>query len=60
MYISNYFVYGGKLKCGNNQTAYRQLKVPNLESGLKSFHLNQSKSCLGLSDCWLRTVLDPK
>lgn len=60
MYISNYFVYGGKLKCGNNETANRELYIPRLETGLKVLHSNQDQSCKGVSDCWLKTVLDPK
>lgn len=60
MYISNYFVYGGKLKCGNNQTASRQLEIPHLKSGLKSLHSRQIQPCTGVSDCWLKTVLDPR
>lgn len=60
MYISNYFVYGGKLKCGNNETARRRLILPQFEAGLEAIHKSQTQSCKGMSDCWLRTVLDPE
>ncbi|KAI7896863.1 DNA replication factor Dna2-domain-containing protein [Mucor mucedo] len=60
MYISNYFVYGGKLKCGNNETARRRLVLPQFEAGLEAIHKSQTQSCKGMSDCWLRTVLDPE
>ncbi|KAI7899573.1 DNA replication factor Dna2-domain-containing protein [Cokeromyces recurvatus] len=60
MDVSNMLIYDGKLKCGSHKVASKSLYIPRLDIGLKSIHKSKEELCKGLSDCWLKTVLDPR
>ncbi|AQZ16294.1 DNA2 (YHR164C) [Zygosaccharomyces parabailii] len=51
--LSNFLIYGNKLKCGSKQVAERSISLPRLES-LKKFCSSRD------SEQWLDYVLDPK
>lgn len=60
MDISNHLIYGRKLQCGNYQTATRRLELPEMDLGMKFLHQDENQMCEGKSDCWIKSLLDPK
>ncbi|CAG8972787.1 hypothetical protein HYALB_00007712 [Hymenoscyphus albidus] len=69
MALSNNLIYNGRLKCGSNTVAQRQLTIPNLTDGLKAHHFTpatlshtQKSFCrsANTNSCWLRQMLDPR
>ncbi|KAI9487574.1 MAG: DNA replication factor Dna2-domain-containing protein [Benjaminiella poitrasii] len=59
MDVSNLLIYDGKLKCGNHKVASKSLHIPNLNRGLRLAHESNDEICKDLTDCWLKTILDP-
>ncbi|TVY39453.1 DNA replication ATP-dependent helicase/nuclease [Lachnellula occidentalis] len=67
--LSNALIYGGRLKCGNEEVAARSLEVPNFD-GLRHNHFSpstisrsQKSICLGGSikgRCWIRDLISPE
>ncbi|POS87451.1 hypothetical protein EPUL_002165, partial [Erysiphe pulchra] len=67
MTLSNSLIYNGRLKCGNQAVARRELLVPNLDN-LQYYHTLPTTSssskktiCLGpaKSRCWLHDLITP-
>lgn len=66
MLLSNTFIYGGRLKCGTQSVASRQLALP-IPSGLSAFHnkiyssRSEEPTCMGPTSpkCWLSRTLSP-
>lgn len=67
MTLSNSLIYNGRLKCGSQQVADRQISIPHMEN-LKDCHFNPSTLpqavktiCRGPTrgKCWIRDLLDP-
>ncbi|KAI8382329.1 DNA replication factor Dna2-domain-containing protein, partial [Blakeslea trispora] len=58
MEVANQLIYDGKLKCGSNTVAKRQLVLPNIKKGLQKMH--QDGACSGLSSCWLQPIVNTR
>ena len=56
MLLSNSLIYGGRLRCGNEQVAQRGLHIPKLDY-MRNLHT--SSTCSGM-DCWLERLLNPR
>ncbi|KAG0649780.1 DNA replication nuclease DNA2 [Hyphodiscus hymeniophilus] len=68
MALSNNLIYAGRLKCGSQEVANRQITIPNLDA-LKEHHhtpstllRTQRSFCAAptSSKCWLRNLIDPE
>jgi DNA replication ATP-dependent helicase Dna2 len=60
MSLSNQLIYGGRLRCGDEQVANRTLQLPQAD-GLAAVHGEKSVNC-GFSEheCWLATATSPE
>ncbi|KAH8922045.1 Dna2-domain-containing protein, partial [Atractiella rhizophila] len=55
MEVSNRLIYDGRLRCGSEDVARRQLFLPRVEE-FATFH--ESSTC-AMDACWLKILLDP-
>ncbi|ORX75159.1 hypothetical protein BCR32DRAFT_97283 [Anaeromyces robustus] len=64
MKISNQLIYNYKLRCGNEESRYLLLELPEPEKideiHLFSSQINHQSKCPGDSTCWIKYVLNPK
>ena len=68
MSLSNELIYSGRLKCGTDAVAQRELHIPDLAALAQLHHTpltlapSQTTVCPGpvQGSCWIREILDPR